>query len=223
MVESTSSILVSNIFTSLASHWSKFLGLRKEMKDQNLQESSMEMEEDISKEDAQNLFEMKGSGYHRANPHTESVPRTNSEKRDFMCKVCVFTASTSYQLRKHSDMKHPQRENTDREKEQEFNCVECDYQGHNEAQLRKHISLKHMIDPRTIKCRMCDERFHQKWDLMLHRKTYHIGAVAPCRKFANNECGYTDVSCWWRHTDPENVSENMYCFVCAKLLILSKK
>ena len=79
-----------------------------------------------------------------------------------MCKVCVFTASTNYQLRKHNDMKHPQRENTDREKEQEFNCVECDYQGHNEAQLRKHISLKHMIDPRTIKCRMCDEQFHQK-------------------------------------------------------------
>ena len=101
------------------------------MKDQNLQESSMEMEEDISKEDAQNLFEMKGSGYRRANPHAESVRRTNSEKRDFMCKVCVFTASTNYQLRKHNDMKHPQRENTDREKEQEFNCVECDYQGHN--------------------------------------------------------------------------------------------
>ena len=183
----------------------------------------MDIEEDNSEEEFKTLFEMKGKGFKRANPHTESVPKASSMKRDLKCKVCDYTGSSEYQLRIHNDshhVQHPPKVNKIKEKEEEFNCVQCDYQGYKDVHLKKHISLKHMEKEKphqgTIKCRMCAESFRDKWDLMLHRKANHIGAVAPCRKYLNNECGYTDASCWWKHTEIESFTDNLQCFTCNK-------
>ena len=182
-------------------------------------DSYMDIEEDTSEEEFKTLFEMKGRGFRRANPQADSIRKTSSVNRDYKCKVCDFIGSSETHLSRHINVQHHQKENGNKEKEDEFNCAECDYQGYTEIQLRKHISLKHMVKDKpyegAIKCRICEERFHEKWDLMKHRKTNHFEAVAPCRKFANSECGFTDVSCWWKHTDME--TENMQCFTCGRM------
>merc|ERR1711947_3586 len=97
------------------------------------------------------------------------------------------------------------------EKDIEFNCMECDLQTTSEAHLNKHINLKHRLT-----CKICEEVFKEKTSLMQHRKTEHKSSVAPCRKFSVGECPYNENKCWWNHTDKENLSENVQCFICSK-------
>ena len=74
--------------------------------------------------------------------------------------------------------------------ENEYNCKECDFQGSSEMQVRKHVNLKHTPKGRdttgTIKCRICEQEFSEKWNLMRHRKTNHKDSVAFCRNFEDN-------------------------------------
>ena len=77
--------------------------------------------------------------------------------------------------------------------EEEFNCTECAFQGCSKMELRKHINLTHNKKEEgegIIKCRICGEEFKEKWNLMKHRKGSHIGAVGPCRKFAEGNCNF---------------------------------
>ena len=69
----------------------------------------------------------------------------------------------------------------DQKSERQFNCYDCDYQGTSSVQLRKHITLKHSANGErhegAIQCKICGEKFSEKWHLMTHRKSQHITKV----------------------------------------------
>ena len=50
----------------------------------------------------------------------------------------------------------------------------------------------------------------------MHRKSNHPFTVAFCSKFAEGTCHFTADSCWWNHTEKENINKNVQCFICSK-------
>ena len=70
--------------------------------------------------------------------------------------------------------------------EKEYNCIDCDFQGSTNMHLQKHTDLKHR-EKGAIKCRVCNEQFTEKWNLMNHRKINHPHTVAPCKNFPNGK------------------------------------
>ena len=104
-------------------------------------------------------------------------------------------------------------------REEQFNCYDCDYQGTSSAQLKKHISLRHSANGErqdsAIQCKICGDKFSEKWHLMSHRKAQHISNVAPCKNEKVGKCSYSAEKCWWNHDLSQDLSnENIKCFIC---------
>ena len=118
------------------------------------------------------------------------------------------------QRKTHINAKHKK----ETEYMKEFNCMNCPFQG--QMQLQKHMNLKHTIKgiptSGTIKCKICEEEFSEKWNLMMHRKSNHSNAVAFCENYKNGECRYTSESCFWRHEEKEH-SDGFACYFCGKV------
>ena len=179
----------------------------------------MDVQEDDHSESAKVLQEMKSRGFKRKTPQAESTPNNIKVKeKQFLCAKCGFTGSSYLHLERHTSLMH--RRIGMSVKEDEFNCKECDFQGSEEIHLGKHIKIKHTIQAShsqgTITCKVCGEKFSEKWNLMVHRKTSHIGSVAMCRNFKDGSCNYTDDACWWNHEDKVNHKGNIQCFLCGK-------
>ena len=176
-------------------------------------------------EDARNLLAMKKRGFKRHSPQIESTPtKAGGQKVEKMhtCIDCSFTGLNEMQLITHIASKHKAARPNGKNKTDkgEFNCQECDFQGTTEIQVRKHYNLKHTMRgsdcQEPIKCKICGDEFTEKWNLMMHRKTNHIGSVATCRNFENEICSYTSDACWWNHEEKRNCSANIQCYICGK-------
>ena len=145
--------------------------------------------------------------------HTSSKHREN----EYNCEECAYQGLSELHVRKHMNMNHPPRGVNKKHEENEYNCKECDFQGSSEMQVRKHVNLKHTPKGRdttgTIKCRICEQEFSEKWNLMRHRKTNHKDSVAFCRNFEDNNCSFTSESCWWNH-EKSSGSDSVKCFIC---------
>ena len=163
---------------------------------------------------------MKKRGFKRNNPQVEPVTKSKDKKdRDsvkrFNCTKCDFKCLVKNQLENHLDTKHREKEVID----DEFNCLECDFQGNTEIQLSRHINLKHTVRDNifagAIKCRICEQVFTEKRNLMIHRKTKHSSNVAPCRNFETGNCPFTAEACWWNHGRSSNPND-IQCFICGE-------
>ena len=94
--------------------------------------------------------------------------------------------------------------------EEEYNCdEECDFQGTSQDQLEKHIKIKHRIT-----CRICDECYKSKSELMVHRKEKHPNFVRMCRNYNEGKCPFADSKCWWNHKQIQSSPQEVKCFVC---------
>ena len=51
---------------------------------------------------------------------------------------------------------------------------------------------------------------------MMHRKNSHPATVAYCRKLSEGTCNYTVDSCWWNHTQKENIATKNQCYICSQ-------
>ena len=49
-------------------------------------------------------------------------------------------------------------------------------------------------------CRVCNNEFNSKSELMRHRKIDHADRVRQCTDFASNFCRRGDQQCWYRHS-----------------------
>ena len=198
--------------------------LRNELKKKNIDVSFMDVEEDESSGDAELLVDMKKTGFRKGSPQTESIPNKkvyNHQEviKQYGCLKCDFTASSEFNLRKHTELKHHEKRNTtSRSVEKEYNCIDCDFQGSTKVHLRKHIDLKH-TESDVIKCRVCNEKFQEKWNLMSHRKMDHPNSVAPCKNFPNGMCSFTAESCWWSHGDRVSETQGIKCFICGEIFV----
>ena len=202
----------------------KIVKLRHQLKDKDNGDLPMDIQNDDN-EDARNLLEMKKRGFKRHSPQTESTPtKAGGQKAEKMhtCIDCSFTGLNEMQLITHIASKHKAARANGKNKTEkdEFNCQECDFQGTTEIQVRKHYNLKHTMrgsDCREpIKCKICGDEFTEKLNIMMHRKTNHIGSVATCRNFENEICSYTSDACWWNHEEKRNCSANIQCYICGK-------
>ena len=94
--------------------------------------------------------------------------------------------------------------------EEEHNCMECDFQATSKEHLEKHIKIKHRLT-----CRVCDEVFETKPNLMVHRKQKHANLVATCRNYKTEKCPFADSKCWWNHyVQKQSVAAEVKCFIC---------
>ena len=147
-----------------------------------------------------------------AKEHAKTKSTNNASIEIFRCIICGFISKSKEELIDHIKRKH-----TNIEKEDEYNCEGCDFQGTSMLQLNKHLNLKHIGENQpmreVIRCRICDEQFSQKWNLMNHRKEKHPEAVAFCRKKRDGNCPFSDEKCWWNHQEKQN-TEEVKCYVC---------
>ena len=208
------------------------LKLKEELEKQTENDDSpMEIEDD-QVNNSELLYSWKTAGFKRRNPQCESIrnTKTNSYKvKDF--KESIHESKKG--LGKHMQSKHIEKDksisstkcdnkasreseftqhlsqNTDDDRE--FNCIDCPFQGTREEELKNHISMKH-----TIKCRICDEAFNDKRNLMKHRKKEHPSRVAPCKNFLEGICSYTAESCHWIHGKVEKDVRSINCYICGK-------
>ena len=95
------------------------------------------------------------------------------------------------------------------DEEEEYNCNGCDFQCSTKDHLEKHINIKHRMT-----CRICEEVFESKGDLMVHRKLKHANYVATCKNFIADKCPFADSKCWWNHALKQSVSAEVKCFIC---------
>ena len=195
----------------------KIMKLKEQIKDKDCE---MEIdEEDVNNlDDVEVLLEMKNSGFDRRSPQFESVPdkkKFSKTVNKYNCTKCNFKAVNKAFLDKHIGWIHTVKN----KKEDEFNCHECDFQGSTDMQLKRHVGLKHTMKHSEgqgiIKCRICGDEFHDYRNLMTHRKANHIVSVAPCHKYIEGICAYTEDACWWKH-EIRNIQENIQCYICGK-------
>ena len=84
--------------------------------------------------------------------------------------------------------------------------------------LKNHIAVKHGHKD-LFKCRVCEQSFSVKFELMDHRKAMHPNTVAQCKNYSKNTCPYCNERCWWIHhseNDKVNTAEEISCYYCNK-------
>ena len=56
-------------------------------------------------------------------------------------------------------------------------------------------------DVRTwnFKCDLCDEKFIERNDFIMHKKKNHNNLIPPCEKFLKGECSRAEDRCWFNH------------------------
>ena len=144
----------------------------------------------------------------KENVRTHDTKHTDREDTNH-CPESKSNTPTKYGIETPIQSKHNELERD--QEEEEYNCDDCPFQGTSESQLKKHIDLTHVI-----KCRICNEPFTDKRNLMNHRKIKHVSSVAPCRKFLSGDCSRTSEACWWSHGKIENDAQSINCFICGK-------
>ena len=174
-----------------------------------------ELNEHISREHTDDSPEV--TKHQTAKEHTKTKTTNNVPIEIFRCIICGFISKSKDELFDHIKRKH-----TNIEKEDEYNCEGCDFQGTSMLQLNKHLNLKHIGENQpmreVIRCRICDEQFSQKWNLMNHRKEKHPEAVAFCRKKRDGNCPFSDEKCWWNHQNKNKESPlEIECFICGEI------
>ena len=138
----------------------------------------------------------------------------SKQTKSFSCAQCEYIVGNQTQSRRHMNTKHSGKQvEKDIETEEEFNCADCDFQTTSDAHLKNHIWIKH-----TIICKICEKEFKEKSKLMQHRKKEHSTSVAPCRKFAENNCSFIEETCFWRHVERTTQQSNCNVMFVQKLL-----
>ena len=164
--------------------------ISEKLKDKDNGDLPMDIQNDDN-EDARNLLAMKKRGFKRHSPQIESTPtKAGGQKVEKMhtCIDCSFTGLNEMKLITHIASKHKAARPNGKNKTEkdEFNCQECDFQGTTEIQVRKHYNLKDTMRgsdcQEPIKCKICGVEFTEKGNLMMHRKTIHIGS-AKCIQY----------------------------------------
>ena len=66
-------------------------------------------------------------------------------------------------------------------------------------------------------CHYCTQLFKTKRDVMLHSKKSHKEKVKPCRNFLKGQCDYTEIDCWFSHTQTDDSVKNKFeCTFCGE-------
>ena len=186
---------------------------RKDPQTESVPKNSSKNKEKVLKNYNCKICSYTGNGEVHFNNHMQLI---HGMEQPFRCEKCGEEFGMKSYLSNHMNLRHKDKY----ECEEEFNCVECYFQGSSKFQLAKHINLKHdqkeeiPAIPGSIKCRICDEIFEHKSNLMIHRKLNHKGLVAKCKKFEDRNCSRTSESCWWNHEYETDSLEKIKCYVC---------
>ena len=108
-------------------------------------------------------------------PHLERHKKVHSETdlRPFKCTKCCLTFREKYNLKRHMDGVHEDRES--------FNCNQCDKKYRHKHRLEEHIELVHNIDKtKRFDCKQCEKSFPHPKILRLHELNVHIEAEIAC-------------------------------------------
>ena len=148
------------------------------------------------------------------------------EEEEFNCLECDFQTTSTYQLKKHTNLKHVRQEIR---KDDSIRCKYCgkhfvefeEFMYHRKtqhpgvvAQCTKyatgncvfsadacwwsHTKIKE-TNRNKINCFICSKTFENLTELMMHRKAFHSMVVKPCELFQRNKCRYRSDSCWFVH------------------------
>ena len=51
----------------------------------------------------------------------------------------------------------------------------------------------------NFKCDLCEEKFLDRKEFLMHKKKKHSASILPCEKFLRGECSRADDMCWFQH------------------------
>ena len=198
--------------------------LKIELKDlKKIMELKQDMKEEEKSENNQSKYNCKicsykGLGETHLNNHMKLIHGNATIQAPFKCDKCGEEFEIKSYLNNHINIRHKEPTNY----EEEFNCMECCCQGNTKFQLDKHKNLTHGNREELssilelIKCRICDEAFEEKSNLMIHRKLKHKELVKQCKFYEKGLCSRTPESCWWNHGKIQNSTEKTQCYICSK-------
>ena len=98
-------------------------------------------------------------------------------------------------------------------------CVECEYPAEDIFDLGEHMYDIHAEanEEYNESCHYCTQLFKTKRDVMLHSKKWHKEKVKPCRNFMKGQCDYTEIECWFSHTEKvDSVKSKFECSFCGE-------
>ena len=98
-------------------------------------------------------------------------------------------------------------------------CVECEYPAEDIFDLGEHMYEMHaeVNEEYNESCHYCTQLFKTKRDVMLHSKKWHKEKVKPCRNFMKGQCDYTEIECWFSHTETvDSVKNKFECSFCGE-------
>ena len=64
------------------------------------------------------------------------------------------------------------------------------------------------LNQKDYSCSICDKVFHDRPQLMKHRKVEHENSVSMCNHAINGICHFGSENCWFRHNDKKSTNQN---------------
>ena len=126
--------------------------------------------------------------------------RTSKERKP--CHNCDHVFENTKDLFKHRKEVHPSTQkctyyNTEKGCKHGLDCLYIHEEMMEEATQQSDTNPRNLSPAHS--CRICNESFSSKHELMKHRKKDHMDKVRPCRDFLQNVCHRGDSKCWYKH------------------------
>ena len=154
-----------------------------------------------------------------------------TEEHQYNCNACDYQGTNKYQLEKHIQLKHTVNGIQSVETIKCRNCGDlfCDRRNFMNHRKSQHVDLvalcRNFLDGKCVfskhmcwwkheesdfsnltqkqSCYVCNDRFKEKNDLMIHRKKHHPRIVKDCSKFSEENCRFRSDTCWFIHRKDE--------------------
>ena len=98
-------------------------------------------------------------------------------------------------------------------KDRGYVCDKCSYQTNEESALKKHERIAHKNG-----CKICEEEFNSKVELINHIKANHLETISLCKDYLNDKCINEKEECHYLHAEKEKPPSDRTCKKCDKTL-----
>ena len=142
--------------------------------------------------------------------HMNMKHRTAQQETDdvFRCNDCNMQFSAKWNLMNHRKENHEITEICEYflKGSCSFTETKC-WNLHTKPQNVTLLPGAKTKDKEEVECFVCKQKFRTRKGMMMHRKQFHLEMVPECKEYVSNTCGFTNKTCWYKHTETVDFQE----------------